>query len=92
MTFVARIADGVGLEAQGIDSSRARCRQSIASVHLCARNLESVQKKLLGRERRWQRHLARRSDDPAGGGSRDRPVAQVSWTATQNPLPPLFFG
>jgi len=44
MTFVARIADGVGLEAQGIDSSRARCRQSIASVHLCARNLESVQK------------------------------------------------
>ena len=41
---MAWIANGVGLEAQGIDSSRVRCRQSIASVHLCARNLESIRK------------------------------------------------
>ena len=57
----------VGLEAQGIDSSRARCRQSIASVRLCARNFRVHPKKLLGREWRWQRHLARRAHDPASG-------------------------
>ena len=45
----------------------------------------------LGREPRWQRHIARRSHDPAGGGSRDRPVAQSSGTATQKPLPPHSF-
>ena len=55
--------------------SRVRPRFRSPCQRLCCAERQPA-RPVLERERRWQRHIARCADDTAGGGSRDRLVAQ----------------